>query len=119
VPQQSESERQAPVNYVAPIATLFTVSEPPAGCEDFGYFCRPSLGPSPIAWYGGAVPEWQVGRLTIAMKHGSIYAFDPAARAGFTRYYLGQNRLRDIEVADGGQTIYLVTDSQGGVQNKA
>jgi hypothetical protein len=105
-------------NYVAPIATLFTVSEPPAGCEDFGYFCRPSVGPSSIAWYEGAVPELQGRLLTTAMKHGSFYAFDPAAGAGFTRYYLGQNRLRDIEIADGGRTLYLVTDSQGGVQNE-
>lgn len=58
--------------------------------------------------------------LTTALKHGSIYAFDPAAieGAGFTRYYLGQNRLRDIEIADGGRTIYMLTDSQGGVQNE-
>lgn len=49
VPQQTESEWKAPGSHVAPIATLFTVTEPPAGCEDFGYFCRPSVGPSSIA----------------------------------------------------------------------
>ncbi|WP_246026704.1 PQQ-dependent sugar dehydrogenase [Paracoccus luteus] len=97
---------------------MFTISEPIPGCEDFGYFCRPSVGPSSIAWYDGEVPELRGRLLSTALKHGSIYAFDPAAGegAGFTRYYLGQNRLRDIEIADGGRTIYLLTDSQGGVQ---
>lgn len=118
VPQQKESEWQAPENYVAPIATMFTVTTPPAGCEDFGYFCRPSIGPSSIAWYEGEVAELNGRLLSTAMKHGSIYAFDPAAGegAGFTRYYLGMNRPRDIEIADGGRTIYLLTDSEGGVQ---
>jgi hypothetical protein len=56
------------------------------------------------------------------MKHGAIYAIDPAATgddAKFTKYYLGQNRLRDLEIADGGKTIYVVTDSAGGVLNAA
>ncbi|WP_103174475.1 PQQ-dependent sugar dehydrogenase [Paracoccus sp. SY] len=94
------------------------MTEPPEGCEDFGYFCRPSIGPSSIAWYDGPVADLQGRLLSTALKHGSIYAFDPAAGEGFTRYYLGQNRLRDIEIADDGQTIYLLTDSQGGIQNE-
>lgn len=120
VPQQTESAWQAPENYVPPIATLFTVTEAIPGCEDFGYFCRPSIGPSSIAWYEGGVPELKGRLLSTALKHGSLYAFDPAAGegAGFTRYYLGVNRLRDIEIADDGRTIYLLTDSQGGVQGK-
>lgn len=118
VPQQAESEWQVPGNYVAPIATMFTVTEAIPGCEDFGYFCRPSIGPSSIAWYEGEVADLNGRLLSTALKHGSIYAFDPAAGegAGFTRYYLGMNRLRDIEVAEGGRTIYILTDSQGGVQ---
>lgn len=118
VPRQKESEWQAPGNYVAPIATMFTVTEPIPGCEDFGYFCRPSIGPSSIAFYQGEAADLDGRLLSTALKHGSIYAFNPAAGegAGFTRYYLGMNRLRDIEIADGGRTIYLLTDSQGGVQ---
>lgn len=58
VPQTLESEWQTPDNYAAPIATLFTVAEAPPGCENFGYFCRPSMGPSAIAYYDSdAVPE--------------------------------------------------------------
>lgn len=38
--------------------------------------------------------------------------------AGFTRYYLGQNRLRDLAISDDGKTIYVATDSQGNVQDK-
>lgn len=120
VPQAKESDWQAPDNYIAPIATLFTVEEAIPGCEDFGYFCRPSVGPSAIAWYDGdAVPELSGQLLTTAMKHGSIYTLDPEAGEGaaFTRYYLGQNRLRDIEISPDGRTIWLATDSEGGIQN--
>ncbi|WCR11029.1 PQQ-dependent sugar dehydrogenase [Paracoccus stylophorae] len=121
VPQQKETDWQAPENYVAPIATMFTVTEPLPGCEDFGYFCRPSVGPSSIVYYDSdGVAELSGRLLTTTLKHGSIYALDPAAEEGaeFTRYYLGQNRLRDIEIADDGRTIYLLTDSQGGIQNE-
>ncbi|MRX51969.1 hypothetical protein GI374_16390 [Paracoccus sp. S-4012] len=119
VPQQQETEWQAPENYKPPLATMFTVSEPIPGCEDFGYFCRPSIGPSSIDFYEGGVPELEGMLLMTALKHGSIYAFDPKAGAegDFTRYYLGMNRLRDLEIADDGRTIYIATDSQGAVQN--
>lgn len=119
VPQQKESQWRAPANYVAPVATMFTVDRPLPGCEDFGYFCRPSVGPSSIAWYGGRMPELRSRLLVTALKHGSIYAFDPAvgAKPGFTRYYLGMNRLRDLEIADEGRTIYVATDAKGAVQN--
>lgn len=120
VPQEKETEWQAPENYVAPIATMFTVTEPIPGCEDFGYFCRPSVGPSSIAFYeGDGVPELSGRLLTTSLKHGSIYTIDPAAEkpAGITRYYLGANRLRDLAISEDGRTIYLATDSQGGVQN--
>jgi PQQ-dependent dehydrogenase (s-GDH family) len=118
VPQEAETEWQAPANYVPPIATMFTVTEPPAGCADFGYFCRPSVGPSSIAFYeGDAVPELSGRLLSTAMPHGSIYTFDPAGDGAITRYYLGANRPRDLAIADDGRTIYVATDSQGGVQN--
>ncbi len=119
VPQQTESEWEAPDNYVPPIATMFTVTEPVEGCEDFGYFCRPSIGPSSVAFYESGLSDLEGMLLSTTLKHGSIYAFDPAAAdAGFTRYYLGQNRLRDLEIADDGRTIYILTDTQGGVQNE-
>jgi glucose/arabinose dehydrogenase len=91
--------------------------EPPAGCEDFGYLCRPSIGPSSIAIYeSDEVPELSGRLLSTTLKHGSIYSFDPAAgENGFTRYYLGANRLRDIEISDDARTIYISTDSHGGV----
>lgn len=117
VPQEAESDWPLPENYVDPIATMFTVSEPPAGCEDFGYLCRPSIGPSSIAIYeADEVAELSGQLLSTTLKHGSIYSFDPAAREnGFTRYYLGANRLRDIEISDDARTIYISTDSHGGV----
>src|SRR5690606_18283337 len=75
LPQETETEWKTPENYVAPIATMFTVSKPPPGCEDLGYFCRPSIGPSSIAYYkGDAVPELSGRLLSTAMKHGSIYS---------------------------------------------
>lgn len=118
VPQEAESEWETPENYVAPIATMFTVSEPPPGCEDFGYFCRPSVGPSSIEFYeADGAPELSGRLLSTAMKHGSIYTFDPAGDGGITRYYLGANRLRDMAISEDGRTIYIATDSQGGVQN--
>jgi len=117
LPQEEESEWDLPENYVGPIATMFTVSEPVPGCEDFGYLCRPSIGPSSIAIYeADAVPDLSGRLLSTTLKHGSIYSFDPAAEEdGFTRYYLGANRLRDIEITEDGRTIYISTDSHGGV----
>lgn len=120
VPFEKETGWQTPDNYVAPIATMFTVSEAIPGCEDFGYFCRPSVGPSAIAFYDAdAVPELKGRLLSTTLKHGSIYAIDPKAdgEAGFTRYYLGPNRLRDLEITPDGRTIYIATDSAGNVQN--
>ncbi|WP_172125203.1 glucose/sorbosone family PQQ-dependent dehydrogenase [Devosia sp. 919] len=117
VPQQAESEWQAPENYVMPIATMFTVSEPLPGCEDFAYLCRPSVGPSSITLYEqDRVPELSGRLMSTTLKHGSIYSINPAAEEdGFTRYYLGANRLRDLEISDDGGTIYLATDLSGGV----
>jgi hypothetical protein len=91
--------------------------EPPAGCKDFGNLCRPSIGPSSIAIYeSDEAPELSGRLLSTTLKHGSIYSFDPAAREnGFTRYYLGANRLRDIEISDDVRTTYISTDSHGGV----
>lgn len=121
VPVVKETEWDGVAEMKAPLATLFTVD---ADAEyDFSYFARPTVGPSSIAYYeGDAVPELSNRLLSTAMKHGAIYAIDPAATgddAKFTKYYLGQNRLRDLEIADGGKTIYVVTDSAGGVLNAA
>src|SRR5690606_42125219 len=67
--QETESEWETPDNYVAPIATMFTVSEPAADCEDFGYFCRPSVGPSSIAIYeSDGVPDLSGQLLSTALK---------------------------------------------------
>lgn len=98
---------------------MFTVTEAIPGCADFGYFCRPSIGPSSIAYHDGNVPELQGRLLSTALKHGSIHAFDPAAGEGegFTRYSPGQNRLRDIGIADEGRTLHVLTDTRGAVQN--
>lgn len=119
VPQEAESEWQTPENYVAPIATMFTVSEPLPGCDDFSYLCRPSVGPSSIAFFeGDGVPELSGRLLSTTLKHGSIYSFNPGGEEdGFTRYYLGTNRLRDIAISDDGRTIYIATDAHGGVVN--
>ena len=118
---EKESDWAGAADMKTPLATLFTV-----GADEeinFGYFERPTVGPSSIDFYvGDAVPELSGKLLSTAMKHGAIYAIDPVATgddAKFTKYYLGQNRLRDLEIADGGKTIYLVTDSAGGVLNAA
>ena len=116
---EKESEWAGATEMKTPLATLFTV-----GADeqiDFSYFARPTVGPSSLEFYeGDAVPELSNRLLSTALKHGAIYAIDPAAtgdEAKFTKYYLGQNRLRDLEIADGGKTIYIVTDSAGGVVN--
>jgi len=117
VPQQAESVWEGGATMQAPLATLFTVD---ADAEiDFGYFARPTAGPSAIEFYSSdAVPELTGKLLNTTMKHGALYAIDPAATgddAKFTKYYLGQNRLRDLEVSADGKTIYMVTDQGGGV----
>ena len=121
VSSQKESEWAGVADMKAPLATLFTVGADEK--HDFSYFARPTVGPSSIAFYeGDAVPELSNRLLSTAMKHGAIYAIDPATAASgakFTKYYLGENRLRDLEIADGGKTIYVVTDSAGGVLNAA
>ncbi|MHA6692692.1 hypothetical protein [Devosia sp. A449] len=69
-----------------------------------------------------AVPELASTLLSTTLKHGAIYTIDPAATgddAKFAPYYLGENRLRDLDIADGGKTTYFVTDSAGGVLNAA
>ena len=121
VSSQKESEWTGAAGMKTPLATLFTV-----GADeqfDFSYFARPTVGPSSIEFYDGdAVPQLTNTLLSTTLKHGAIYAIDPAATgddAKFTKYYLGQNRLRDLEIADGGKTIYIVTDSAGGVLNAA
>lgn len=117
VPQQLETEWVLPDEYVKPVATMFTVSEALPGCDDFGYLCRPSVGPSSITLYeGDGVAELSGRLLTTTLKHGSIYTIEPdAEEKGFTRYYLGPNRLRDLAISDDGTTIYLATDLSGGV----
>src|SRR5690606_30649774 len=118
---EKESDWAGGADMKLPLATLFTV----AADEEinFGYFERPTVGPSSIDFYvSDAVPELSGTLLSTALKHGAIYAIDPVATgddAKFTKYYLGQNRLRDLEIAGGGKTIYLVTDSAGGVHNAA
>ncbi|RYE85698.1 MAG: dehydrogenase, partial [Hyphomicrobiales bacterium] len=103
-----------------PLATMFTVA--PDAEYDFSYFARPTTAPSSIEYYASdAVPELSNKLLSTTLKHGAIYAFDPKATgedAKFTRYYLGANRLRDLEISADGKTIYVLTDSFGGVLNK-
>ena len=118
---EKESEWAGVDTMELPLATLFTVG---ADEEiDFSYFARPTVGPSAIEYYDSdAVPELEGQLLNTAMKHGAIYAIDPTAsgdEAKFTKYYLGQNRLRDLAISEDGKTIYLVTDSAGGVVNAA
>lgn len=117
VPQVKESEWEGAATMEKPIATLFTVAADVEG--DFSYFARPTVGPSSIAFYeGDAVPELAHRLLSTTMKHGALYTIDPAATgddAVFTNYYLGANRLRDLDIADNGRTIYMVTDPAGGV----
>ena len=118
---EQETEWAGLAEMKTPLATLFTV-----GAEeeyDFGYFARPTVAPSSIEFYeGDAVPELANRLLSTTLKHGAIYTIDPAATgddAKFTKYYLGENRLRDLDIADGGKTIYIVTDAAGGVLNAA
>jgi hypothetical protein len=112
-----ETEWAGLADMKTPLATLFTVGADEE--YDFSYFARPTVGPSAIEYYeSDAVAELSGRLLSTAMKHGSIYTIDPTATgddATFTRYYLGQNRLRDLAISDDGETIYLVTDSSGGV----
>lgn len=86
--------------------------------EFFPITLRRSSGILKIEFYeGDGVPELSGRLLSTAMKHGSIYTFDPANGPDITRYYLGANRPRDMAISEDGRTIYIATDSQGGVQN--
>lgn len=117
VPEVKESEWEGSAAMKTPLATLFTVA--PDDEYDFSYFARPTVGPSSIQYYeSDAVPELSGRLLSTAMKHGAIYTIDPKASgddATFTKYYLGPNRLRDLDISADGRTIYIVTDSAGGV----
>jgi PQQ-dependent dehydrogenase (s-GDH family) len=106
---EQESEWAGVEKLELPLATLFTVAADEE--YDFSYFARPTVGPSAIEYYDSdAVAELEGKLLNTAMKHGAIYAIDPTAtgdEAKFTKYYLA--------ISDDGKTIYLVTDSAGGV----
>jgi PQQ-dependent dehydrogenase (s-GDH family) len=114
VPQDKESAWHHP-DFVAPLATLFTV---PAG-YDFAAFGNATVAPAGIDVYAAsAIPNWATSILVTGMRTGAVYRLklspDGRTVAGApVEYFKASDRYRDIAVSPDGRRIYLTTDSKG------
>lgn len=123
VPQEPESAFKEP--FVAPIATMFTVSNghnfQDSACKGVDFICWPTVGVSDVEYYeskGKGIPGWDNVLLVTTLKRGSLYVLplssDGKTAAGrFTRYFQSENRFRDTAVSPDGRTIYIATDPGG------
>ncbi|MDH4065491.1 MAG: PQQ-dependent sugar dehydrogenase [Acidobacteriota bacterium] len=114
VAQYKESAWRHP-DFVAPIATLFTV---PAG-YDFAAFGNATVAPAGLEVYAAsAIPTWANSILVTGMRTGAVYRLkldgDGTGVVGApTEYFRAANRYRDLAVSPDGRRIFLVTDSKG------
>ena len=115
MPQQAESTFQA-ADFKPPLQTFFTV-DPSTEVQR-----RPgnTIAPSSLDIVTGpaGVPGWNTSLLLPAMLRGLIYRLPlgPDGRAVTgppIEYFKTTNRYRDIAVAPGQRTFYVVTDNDG------
>lgn len=121
VPQQQESDWDAPSNYNPPVLTFGTVQDgfdfQDEDCAESGLFflCWPSVAPSSVEAYEAAGIPGMEGRLFVtSLKVGNLYAVDPESPdAAPPIVFHSVDRLRDTAFSDGGERIWVATDSQG------
>lgn len=114
VPQARESGWRDP-NFVAPLATFFTV---PAD-YDFAAFGNATIAPAGIAVYTmSAIPNWANSILVTGLRTGAVYRVklsgDGKTMTGApVEYFRAANRYRDVALSPDGRRIYVSTDDHG------
>jgi PQQ-dependent dehydrogenase (s-GDH family) len=128
VPVQKESDWSDP-DFVEPLKTLFSVdnaySYSNPACAEGGlyYICWPTIAPSSVAYYKGGkagVPGWEHSLLITSMKRGVLYRVqldptDSLPLGDAQPIFRSVNRYREVVVSPDGSTIYVATDSEGGL----
>ena len=123
VPRADETAWDQPFN--PPLATLFTVpsdwnfTDPI--CNGMNFICWPTVAASSIEVYRpatGGIAGFDNALLVTALKRGSVYrvplsADGQTASGPIERYFLTDNRYRDLAISPDGQTIYVATDPGG------
>lgn len=114
VPQATETSWEQR-DFVAPLATLFTV---PAN-YDFAANGNATIAPAGIALYSSAaIPGWASSVLVTGMRTGTVYRLklggDGTSVSGAPiEYFKANDRYRDVALSPDGRRIFLVTDSFG------
>jgi PQQ-dependent dehydrogenase (s-GDH family) len=114
VPQAKESAWNDS-NFVAPLATFFTV--PPG--YPFATSGNATVAPAGIDIYtAGAIPTWANSVLLAGMRTGTMYRMKLSADGKTVvgaplEYFKSTNRYRDVTIGPDGRRIFLATDSFG------
>jgi PQQ-dependent dehydrogenase (s-GDH family) len=114
VPQASETSWEHR-DFVAPLATLFTV---PAA-YDLRASGNATIAPAGIDTYTSTViPNWANSILVTGMRTGAVYRLKLSGDGRRVmgepiEYFKANDRYRDIAISPDGRRIFLVTDSFG------
>ncbi len=87
-----------------------------AGMEQPLYYWDPVIAPSGMAFYDGAMfPGWQGSLLIGGLASQALVRLelDGTKVTGEARYFEGQGRVRDIDIAADG-AVMILTDARGG-----
>jgi PQQ-dependent dehydrogenase (s-GDH family) len=124
VPIQRESEWSSP-DFAPPLKTFYTVdsgfdfSDP--ACAGNEFICWPTIAPSSIDVYEpgqDGLTAWGNSLLVTSLKEGTVFrvrlSADGLGTVGeATALFKTTNRYRDLAIAPGGRTFYVITDSDG------